>query len=220
MIKSILFDLDGVLVDATEWHYESFNLALREVCGFELSPVEHLEVFNGLPTKEKLRILIEQGRVSESAVEKIFCAKQACTCRIIQERCTADARCVAMVRELSKNYQLACVTNSIRETAELMLRKSEVLPFLKFFLSNEDVTRPKPCPDGFIIAMHKLGVRPHEVVIVEDAPKGIAAARSSGAHVLEVLGYHDVSLARVEDFLGTFSNGVCEVHGEPRRAQG
>lgn len=201
MIKSILFDLDGVLVDATEWHYESFNKALREVCGFELTPLEHEEVFNGLPTREKLRILIRQGRVSEDDVERIFHLKQIHTNRIVKEKCEVDAERVMLVRELSGRYRLTCVTNSIRETAELMLRKGGYLPYLEFFLSNEDVTRPKPHPDGFIIAMYKLGVRPHETVIVEDAPKGIAAARASGAHVLEILGCRDLNLKRVERFL-------------------
>ena len=56
MIKAILYDLDGVLVDATEWHYESLNESLYEVAGFRLSRQEHLSSFNGLPTKKKLEI--------------------------------------------------------------------------------------------------------------------------------------------------------------------
>jgi HAD superfamily hydrolase (TIGR01509 family) len=207
VIKCVLFDLDGVLVNATEWHYESFNAAVREVCGFELTPLEHEEIFNGLPTREKLRILIEQGRVSEDHVERIFHLKQIHTNRIIRAKCEVDADRVAMVRELSGRHRLACVTNSIRETTELMLRQGGYLPYLEFFLSNEDVTRPKPHPDGFIIGMYRLGARPHEVVIVEDAPKGIAAARASGAHVLEILGYRDLTLARVEAFLEQVGSG-------------
>ena len=51
MIKAILYDLDGVLVDATEWHYESLNEALKEISGFEISRLEHIQTFNGLPTQ-------------------------------------------------------------------------------------------------------------------------------------------------------------------------
>lgn len=201
MIKSILFDLDGVLVDATEWHYESLNEALREVSGFELAPLEHREIFNALPTREKLRILVRQGRISEDDVERIFHLKQTYTYRIIEQKCEIDAEKIAMMRELSARYRLACVTNSIAKSTELMLRKGGYLPYLEFFLSNEEVTRPKPHPDGFIIAMYRLGMRPDETVIVEDAPKGIAAARASGGHVLEILGYRDLNLERVERFL-------------------
>lgn len=207
MIKGILFDLDGVLVDATEWHYESLNEALREVRGFELTSLEHQEVFNALPTREKLRILIRQGRISEDDVERIFHLKQTYTYRIIEQKCEIDAEKVAMMRELSGRYRLACVTNSIAKSTELMLRKSGYLPYLEFFLSNEDVTRPKPYPDGFIIAMYRLSVCPEETVIVEDAPKGIAAARASGGYVLEILGYRDLSLGRVERFLEQIGDG-------------
>lgn len=201
MIKSILFDLDGVLVDATGWHYKSFNLALRDTCGFELTPLEHEATFNGLPTKEKLRMLIQQGRVPLEKARQIFEAKQRQTNQVIETDCVPQPAKVAMIRQLAASYRLACVTNSIRQTAELMLRKAGYLPYLEFFLSNEDVTRPKPHPDGFIIAMHKMGVRPEETIVVEDAPKGIAAAKAAGCHVLEILGYHDLDVHRVTRFL-------------------
>ena len=61
MIKAILYDLDGVLVDATEWHYESLNAALKEVCGFIINRDEHISTFNGIPTMKKLEILNQQG---------------------------------------------------------------------------------------------------------------------------------------------------------------
>ncbi len=50
MIKCILYDLDGVLVDATEWHYESLNYALKDVAGFIIKRDEHISTFNGIPT--------------------------------------------------------------------------------------------------------------------------------------------------------------------------
>ena len=56
MIKAILYDLDGVLVDATEWHYESLNSALKEICGFIINRDEHISTFNGIPTMKKLEI--------------------------------------------------------------------------------------------------------------------------------------------------------------------
>ncbi len=65
MIKAILYDLDGVLVDATEWHYESLNEALKETSGFEISRLEHIQTVNGLPTIKKLEILHEQNRVKK-----------------------------------------------------------------------------------------------------------------------------------------------------------
>src|SRR5216684_3361292 len=60
-VGAILFDLDGVLVDATEWHYEALNRALA-LFGFTISRYEHLSSYNGLPTLKKLEMLtIEKG---------------------------------------------------------------------------------------------------------------------------------------------------------------
>ena len=63
MIKAILYDLDGVLVDATEWHYESLNAALKEVCGFIINRDEHVSTFNGIPTIKKLEILQNSSNI-------------------------------------------------------------------------------------------------------------------------------------------------------------
>lgn len=59
-IKAILFDMDGVLIDAKEWHYEALNEALR-LFGVEISRYDHLHTFDGLPTKVKLEMLGEQN---------------------------------------------------------------------------------------------------------------------------------------------------------------
>ena len=66
MIKALLYDLDGVLVDATEWHYESLNEALEEVAGFIIERSEHVTTFNGIPTNTKLEILEKQGRLERN----------------------------------------------------------------------------------------------------------------------------------------------------------
>ena len=71
MIKCILYDLDGVLVDATEWHYESLNDALKDVAGFIIKRDEHISTFNGIPTMKKLEILHNQGRLEKSMFDKV-----------------------------------------------------------------------------------------------------------------------------------------------------
>ena len=55
-VKAILFDMDGVLIDAKEWHYEALNRALK-LFGFEISKFEHIHTFDGLSTKDKLKLL-------------------------------------------------------------------------------------------------------------------------------------------------------------------
>ena len=68
----IIFDLDGVLVDACEWHKIALNEALKEVAGFEIGEEEHKSTFNGLPTKVKLKMLTDSNRLTSDLHEKIY----------------------------------------------------------------------------------------------------------------------------------------------------
>lgn len=196
MIKAILYDLDGVLVDATEWHYESLNEALKEISGFELSRLEHISTFNGLPTNKKLEILYEQNRVEKKDFDAIWELKQNKTNEIIEKTASVDET-KRRLHEGTKTLKKICVTNSIRQTALLMLEKTGQLSFMDYVISNEDVNNPKPNPEGYLKAIEYLQLQPSECMIVEDSPKGIESAKKSKSHVYEVKGYHDVTLENV-----------------------
>jgi HAD superfamily hydrolase (TIGR01509 family) len=202
--SAVLFDLDGVLVDATEWHYEALNMALRDVSGTEIRRREHLAVFNGLPTRVKLARLVSEGRVREGDVSEIVRRKQEATVRVIREQCRPDPSKVVLLQGLARHFRVGCVTNSIRATAELMLEKADLLTFMETIVSNEDATRPKPAPDGYIIAMYQLRALPGRTLIVEDSPFGVQAARDSGGHVLAVAGPTDVTIERLAAALREF----------------
>ena len=204
MIKAILYDLDGVLVDATEWHYESLNIALKEVAGFIIERNEHISTFNGIPTKKKMEILNEQNRLSSNLFQEVWDKKQEKTKEVIERSASIDQNKIRLHNN-TKNMKKACITNSIRETAMLMLEKTGQLEFMDFVISNEDVTEPKPSPEGYNLAMKRLKLEPHECMIVEDAPKGIEAAKLSGANVYEVNGFYDVSLENILQKINYFN---------------
>lgn len=196
MIKALLYDLDGVLVNATEWHYESLNMALQEVAGFVIKRDEHISTFNGIPTMKKLEILHEQGRLANELFQKVWDKKQEKTFEVIEKSATIDQTKTRLHKGTSK-YKKVCVTNSIRKSALMMLEKTGQLEFMDLVISNEDVWCPKPFPEGYIRAMIQLDVKPKECLIVEDSPKGIEAAKWSGGNVYEVAGFHEVTLENI-----------------------
>ncbi len=204
MIKALLYDLDGVLVDATEWHYESLNDALKEISGFELSRLEHIRTFNGLPTNRKLEILFDQNRVKREDFDAIWNLKQKKTNEIIEKTASIDET-KKRLHEGTKAFKKICVTNSIRQTALLMLEKTGQQSFMDYIISNEDVNNPKPDPEGYIKAIQYLKLQPNECMIVEDSPKGIESAKKSNAHVYEVKGYYDVTLENVLNMINHFN---------------
>ena len=196
MNKAVLFDLDGVLVDACDWHYESLNRALKDLANFEISEEEHLETYNGLPTNRKLRILVEKGIINERDVKLISDLKQHYTVEVIRDFCNPDLTKIELLSGLKKDgYKLACVTNSIRETANLMLEKTGIIDLFDVILSNEDCEHNKPHPEPYIKALVLLNSLPELSTIVEDSPKGLEAARLTGASVIQVKNAKEVNLS-------------------------
>jgi beta-phosphoglucomutase len=194
MIKAIIFDMDGVLIDAREWHYEALNKALR-LFGVEISRYEHLVTFDGLPTKKKLQMLSIENRLPYGLHTFINELKQDYTMEIVQANCKPVFQHEYALSKLKgSGYKLAVCSNSIRNTIDVMMNKAGLTGYLDFFLSNEDVKNAKPDPEIYLTAINKMELQPAECLIVEDNENGIKAAVASGAHVHRVASPDDVTL--------------------------
>jgi beta-phosphoglucomutase len=206
-IKAILFDMDGVLIDAKEWHYLTLNQSLEEFGLDSISREDHLSTYDGLSTKDKLKIYPPSKLLSTSDHESINARKQELTYRIIEERCAPNLIHVDTLRNLqSEGYKLGCCSNSTRRTVETMLQKANLHGFMVLQLSNEDVIKAKPSPEIYVNAIEKLNLKPNEVLICEDNIRGIEAALGSGAYVLEVstidcINYENIknAIARIQE---------------------
>ena len=196
-ITCVLFDLDGVLVDATEWHYEALNRALG-LFGFDITRYEHLSSYNGLPTRRKLEMLSVEKGLPVALHPMLNRLKQVYTRDEILTRCRPLFEKEYMLSRLRREgYRLAVCSNSIRDALHLMIERSGLAEYFDLLISNEDVAQPKPDPEAFVTAMARLGVTADNTLIVEDSPHGLEAARRSGAHVCRVSGCAEVDYARV-----------------------
>jgi len=200
--NTVIFDLDGVLVDACDWHRVALNAALKEICNYEIEYEDHLKIFNGIPTMKKLQILNERGIVKEKDFLIIHKTKQDKTIEIINKMCKPRKEKLLLFDWLkSKKININCFTNSISLTANLMLKKSNVYDKLTMLVTNEDVSNPKPDPEGYLKIINDLCLKKKNVLIVEDSPKGIAAAKASGCRVLEVSGVNEVNINLFKEIL-------------------
>jgi HAD superfamily hydrolase (TIGR01509 family) len=191
-IKAVIFDMDGVLIDAKEWHFETLNKALK-LFGAEISRYDHLVTFDGLPTKKKLEMLSLEGGFPRGLHGFINELKQQYTIEVVYTKCKpVFQQQYALSRLKSDGYKLAVCSNSIRKSVEIMMEKSSLLEYLDFFLSNQDVKNGKPDPEMYLLAIKKLNLVPEECLIVEDNEHGVRAALASGAHILKVESPEDV----------------------------
>jgi len=184
--------MDGVLIDAKEWHYESLNTALS-IFGSQISRYDHLITFDGLPTKKKLEMLSLEGGFPKKLHAFVNDLKQQYTMQIVYANCKpVFHHRFALSRLKALGYRLAVGSNSIRNTVEIMMEKAGLSEYLDFYLSNQDVANGKPDPEIYTLAIERLGLMPEECLIVEDNDNGIKAAMASGAHVMKVENPDDV----------------------------
>ena len=197
-IKAILFDMDGVLIEAKDWHYEALNKALA-LFGYEINRYEHLTSYDGLPTKTKLQKLTLEKGLPESLHCFINEMKQYYTVTMIQQYCRPRFNHeYALSRLKAEGYKLALGSNSVRMTIELMMDYARLTHYFDFLLSNQDVKKSKPDPEIYLTAMQRLGLQPEECVIVEDNENGIKAAIASGGHLLAVEDVADVTYEAIK----------------------
>jgi beta-phosphoglucomutase len=199
MIKAVLFDMDGVLIDAKEWHYEALNDVLAAF-GMTIDRDAHLSTYDGLPTRRKLEMLSMARGLPVGLHELINELKQARTAEIAMQRCRPTFNHVQALTKLKADgLKLGVCSNSVRQSVELMVRLSGLANYLDVLVSNEDVKHSKPDPEMYVKAMELLGVSPKETLILEDNEHGIAAARASGAHVMVIGVPNDVVYGRIVD---------------------
>jgi HAD superfamily hydrolase (TIGR01509 family) len=189
MIKLIIFDLDGVLVEAKEIHYKTLNKSLWEIDKsdkYTISEAEHLSIYDGLKTSQKLELLTQNKGLHPNKYETIWNRKQQLTIDVISEL-QPDNRLIEVFKELNKNgYKLACASNSIRRSVLIMLSKIGLIEYMDLIISNEDVKNSKPHPEMYWKAMSMMGYLPEETLIVEDSPHGLLAASRSKANIMRV----------------------------------
>lgn len=185
-VHAVIFDMDGVLIDAREWHYKAFNRALA-LFGMVVGRSDHLLTYDGLPTRRKLDLLSKERGLPVALHDFINNLKQQYTMELVHTYCKPRFQHeYGLARLKAEGYKLGVASNSQRETIAVMLRRASLIDYFDVSLSAQDVSVGKPDPVIYREAMQRLEVPPDECLIVEDNEHGIQAARGSGAHVMEV----------------------------------
>jgi len=203
MIKLVVFDLDGVLVEAREIHYVALNRAITNVAGpdFIITRDEHAARYDGLPTRQKLSMLTQYKRLQPNLHDAIWKQKQCMTGQVIKEvvKQKDHTKIIDLLSWLqSLRLKVYCASNSIHHSTKMMLLCAGYMEFIDKFFSNESVDSPKPHPEIYLRCMIDAGVGPRETLIVEDSHIGRKAAADSGAHIMGVSGLPDVNRDNME----------------------
>lgn len=197
--KAFIFDLDGVLIDSREIHFNALNLALSNIDNrYVITQEDQANIFEGLTTRSKMDILTKMRGLPVELHQTVWEDKQRYTA-ILFLGTSIDNELVTLFRIIkSRGILIGVASNSIRETLDTCLTRLGISSLVDVSLSNEDVQQPKPSPEIYNECMSRLGVSPDECVVVEDSEIGRTSAMLSGAKMLPVNNRQDVNFELIQ----------------------
>jgi len=206
MIKGIIFDLDGVLVDTKGIHYQALNEALLSIKAKNIiSFDDHSKNFDGLPTLEKLIILQKRSWIKRSEFENIKKIKQKLTEKILKKKIKKNIQIIKLFQILKKKYKIGVATNAVRSTLDICLAKLNIKKYVDFSISNEEVLNSKPHPEIYLRSIIKMNLKPKETLVIEDSYFGRKSAQESGCHLYPVKSIKEVNLSKINKFIKNLS---------------
>ena len=177
--------------------------------GYEITRLEHLSSYDGLPTNIKLKKLTAAKGLPEELHHFINEMKQQYTKEIIYNQCRPRfTHEFALSKLKAQGYRLACCSNSVRATIEMMMDYARLSSYFEFFISNQEVKSPKPDPEIYLKAMEKMGLKPDECLICEDNENGIKAAIASGGHLLTIRHVDEVNWENIINRITEIERGA------------
>ena len=204
MVKLIIFDLDGVLVEAKNIHFDALNKALGE---YAISWNEHLSTYDGLKTYQKLDMLSKEKDLPIDDHQHIWELKQKYTLQMLSSLKPNNELQTLMSKLVNDGYQIAVASNSIRKTVLTVLSKLGIMEYMDLVVSNEDVENSKPHPEMYWKAISKMKCLPEETLIVEDSPYGLLAAARSKSYILRVKNPKEVTYNNINNKLKQIKMG-------------
>lgn len=207
MIKLIIFDLDGVLVEAKSIHYETLNKSLSMIDEkFIINWEDHLSKFDGLKTNQKLDMLTKERNLPIEKHKFIWDIKQKLTIESLSNLNKSEELIECISKLSNEGYKIVCCSNSIRKTILIVLSKLGIIEYFDYILSNEDVKNSKPHPEIYWKAISYFGVLPNETLIIEDSPYGLLAASRSKSNILRVQSPKDVTYKNINNKINELKN--------------
>ena len=177
MIRAVLWDMDGVLVDTAPFHYQAWR-ELFAGGGKELTEEEFRATF-GLRNDDILRANL--GDLPRERLRELGRKKEELFRTAIRGRVEPLPGAVSLVRSLqAAGVREAVVSSAPRQNVETLIDGLGLSECFEALVGEEDAERGKPDPQGYLVAAERLGERSEDCVVIEDAPGGVEAAKRAG----------------------------------------
>jgi beta-phosphoglucomutase family hydrolase len=205
MIKVVIFDMDGVIVESEHIHIEAEQQTMLKH-GVRIS-AEELHTYTGTTAEFMLTELIKNYRL-KTTFERMFNEKEEILFKLLEKETRPTKGVIELLKKLKqKGIKLAIASSSHRKLIDYVLRRLDIGQLFDFVVSAEDIAHSKPNPEIFLKSAWGLKVEPVECLVVEDAKLGIEAAKNAGMRVIGYRNPHsgDQDLSRADMIICDFS---------------
>jgi beta-phosphoglucomutase len=219
MLRAVIFDFNGIIVDDEPIHFELFQRVLKEE-DIDLTEADYYERYLGCDDRGAFTMAYrEHGRgLSQSELAQLIERKAAYYREDIKSKMRVFPGVQTLVPELAKKLPLAIASGALRNEIEIILSGIGLLAYFYAIVSAEDVTQGKPEPEIFLKALAQLNaafdndhpIRPAECLVIEDSREGIRGARRAGMKCLAVTNSHPVELLNEANSIVDSLEGISQ----------
>jgi beta-phosphoglucomutase family hydrolase len=207
MLRAVIFDFDGVITDSEILHFRAFNAVLAQY-GFQLTKPEYYKEYLGMSDADCFRALIAEGRLplQEPQIKDLGQQKT----RLFEQLAKTEGKIIEGVREFlamlsAAQVPIAICSGALRAEIELILEEASLRRYFDVIVSAEEVTRGKPDPEGFLLALAKLNdlwpepITAERCIVIEDSHWGLKAAKAAGMRSIAVTNSYDAAQLKQAD---------------------
>lgn len=204
-MKGIIFDMDGVLIDAMPFHAEAMRMAINEETGYAIDK-KIVYLLEGMPGPGLVKEIFKRENINkdidDSLTEKISKRKKELFKQIQKSQAIEGAK--ELVEDLRYcNCLKAVVSGASKKEIEAILDENIGLKNFNVVIAGDDIEEGKPHPSPFQTALRRMDLKPSEAIVVENAPLGVEAAIRAGIEYIVTLNNTPLSIS--SDFKGTIS---------------
>ena len=188
MVSAAIFDLDGTLVDSFDAHYKAFRDVFAEE-GINFTVSEFRTYFGKLSSETFKQQMMLSGKDERNYDFKMMSARKQ---ELFRRRYVMDVTALPGARQLlekllARGFKLAVASNSPRKNIDAMLNATDLTGFFREIISIDDVRKPKPDPEMFLLACQRLGCQPKDCIAFDDSVHGVKAAVAACTIAVAVL---------------------------------
>jgi beta-phosphoglucomutase len=194
--KGIIFDMDGVLVDAMPFHAEAMSRAIKEITNHEIDK-KNIFLLEGMPSSDLVKEIFKRENINkkidvdddDDLAKQIGSRKEQIFKQIQNAKGIDGAK--QLLEDLTSNCGKSCikavVSGAARKEVEAILDKNIGTKYFDFIITGDDLEKGKPDPAPFMIALNKMNLPTSQVIVVENSPLGVEAANKAGLECIITL---------------------------------